>query len=98
MSWLNWFAKANIPLVCDHRYCYRDTHCTKCGKAYVGDGEPNYTPHLIRNGKPVPAHDENGMLVPGDLEDFIAANFKNADRPLDTHDTTQDPLCHDWHR
>lgn len=73
---------ANPQANCDHRYCYRDIHCTKCGKPYSGEGEPEFTPHIIRNGKPVPAHDENGVLVPDDLETFIMENFEKKDNPL----------------
>jgi hypothetical protein len=71
---------ANPQANCDHRYCYRDIHCTLCGKAYAGEGEPEFTPHIIRDGKPVPAHDENGILVPygpGSITD--AATY---DQPL----------------
>lgn len=82
MNILKWFAPHRAQANCDHRYCYRDIHCTKCGKAYEGSGEPEYTPHIIRNDKPVPAHDENGVLVPDDLEAFIMRNFVNADAPI----------------
>lgn len=89
MSFLKWFAphRALVGLAhpsanCDHRYCYRDIHCTLCGKPYAGTGEPEFTPHLIRDGKPVPAHEENGILVPDDLDAFLKAVHEAKDDPL----------------
>lgn len=40
--------------VCNHKYCYRYTICTKCGKRYSGKSEPEYTPHFMVNGKLTP--------------------------------------------
>lgn len=82
MNLLKWFAPHRALAVCDHRYCYRDIHCTLCGKPYEGPGEPEFTPHIIRDGKPVPAHEENGVLVPDDLDRFLAAVHEAKDEPL----------------
>lgn len=53
------------PLPCNHRYCYRYSVCTKCGKRYAGPGEPYFTPHIVVNDKLVPAKTgPDGNLVP----------------------------------
>lgn len=61
---IRWKVKMRAPQTCDHRYCYRDIHCTLCGQPFPGPGEPEFTPHVIRNDRPVPAHEVGGKLVP----------------------------------
>lgn len=79
MGWREWLGFPAVGLAhpsasCDHRYCYRDTHCTLCGKLYSGTGEPNFTPHIIVNDKPVPAVTVNGVLVPEDATSKFGVN------------------------
>lgn len=71
MNFLHWFARPDSRMFreggivpCDHRYCYRDIHCTRCRKAFSGPGTINYTPHIIIDDKPVPAVEIGGKLVP----------------------------------
>jgi hypothetical protein len=57
--------------VCHHYYCYRSLECTQCHKRHVGFTEPEFTPHISRNGKLIPARIVGDRLVP--LEGFDAA-------------------------
>lgn len=71
MFGMKWLSGGAPKPPCIHKYCYRDIHCTLCGKPYGGSGEIEFTPHLIRDGKPVPAHEENGVLVPDDVRGAV---------------------------
>lgn len=53
---LNLYSKrtTNNFVGCNHTYCYRDLHCTKCGELYKGKYEPEFTPHFMIDGKLVP--------------------------------------------
>ena len=62
-SWLGLWNSAK-SLVCDHRYCYRSLNCTKCNKRYSESGEPEYSRHIVMDGKLVPAKLVNDVLVP----------------------------------
>lgn len=56
------FLYSRQDFLCNHTFCYRSRNCTKCGLYHYGP-EPEYTPHIIVNDKPVPAIEINGRLV-----------------------------------
>lgn len=74
MSFLNPFWRTwrspPAPPPCHHYYVYRSHTCTQCGKGWPYPYEPVYTPHLLRNGKLIPARIVGDRLIP--LEGFDA--------------------------